>query len=252
MHKGKKISLVPMFPTELLEYETDKAHNFKKKDAVPSENQQPIVLKQPSFLAKKYDLDEIDHCNDDSYYVLMCTQALCSFDGTPIVLFHDNNLSHVDLISTYHKLRLALVTPFVFTASHITFMRLMIEVSCAVISNVVLVYLDDIFFYRQHPGLNDLCTACFFANLANRDKYIFCAFRVHFLGYALIVQDHDFMLDMLMRRRRGQLQFKRGRMMRTFLHLELEVYFNEESVSVRTPKRLRLQIHTQTTYELGF
>jgi len=136
IHKGKKISLVPMSPTELLEYEKDKAHNCKKKDEVPSENYQPIVLKQPSFLAKKYDLAEIDHCRDASCYVLMCTQALCSFDGTPIALFHDNNLPHVDLISTYHKLCMALVTPFVFTASHITFMRLMIDFSCAVISNI--------------------------------------------------------------------------------------------------------------------
>jgi len=104
---------------------------------------------------------------------------------------------------------MALVTPFGFTAAHITFMRLMIEVSCAVISNIVLVYLAYIFFYCEHPGLNDICIACFFADLTNIDKCIFCTFRVRFLGYALIMQvvtdanDHDFMLDMLMRRRRG-------------------------------------------------
>ena len=104
---------------------------------------------------------------------------------------------------------MALVTSFVFTASHITFMRLMIEVSCAVISNIVLVYLDYIFFYREHPGFNDICTACVFADLANIDQCIFCAFRVRFLGYALIMlvvtdaKDHDFMPDMLMRRCRG-------------------------------------------------
>jgi hypothetical protein len=47
MHKGKKITLVPMTPAEILKYEQDKA---KQKGVVGLEKQQPIKLKQPSFL----------------------------------------------------------------------------------------------------------------------------------------------------------------------------------------------------------
>jgi hypothetical protein len=47
MRKGKKITLVPMTPAEILKYEQDKA---KQKGVVGLEKQQPIKLKQPSFL----------------------------------------------------------------------------------------------------------------------------------------------------------------------------------------------------------
>jgi hypothetical protein len=56
MHKGKKITMVPMTPGEIVKYEQDKA---KQKGVVGSVTQQPIKLKQPSFLAKKMDLAEI-------------------------------------------------------------------------------------------------------------------------------------------------------------------------------------------------
>jgi hypothetical protein len=39
MHKGKKITLVPMTPTEIVKYEQDKA---KQNGVVGSETQQPI------------------------------------------------------------------------------------------------------------------------------------------------------------------------------------------------------------------
>ena len=122
----------------------------------------------------------------------MCTRDLCSFDDTPNTLLHVDSFSQVDLRHSYHQFRIPLVALFGFPATHITFMRLMHnKVLRVVISDIVLVYFDDIFLYLHHvrPVLNDLGDACFFANITNLDNCIFCAFRVHFLGYALTVQD---------------------------------------------------------------
>jgi hypothetical protein len=82
MHKGKKITLVPMIPAEILKYEQDKAN---QNGVVGSETQQPIKLKQPSFLATKMDLARIvDVC--DACYALVCKHALFSLDDASIVL----------------------------------------------------------------------------------------------------------------------------------------------------------------------
>jgi hypothetical protein len=64
MHMGKKITLVPMTHAEIVKYEHDKA---KQKGVVGSETQQPIKLKQPSFLATKMDLAEIVDVPDACY-----------------------------------------------------------------------------------------------------------------------------------------------------------------------------------------
>jgi hypothetical protein len=64
MHKGKKITLVPMTPSEIVKYEQDKA---KQKGVVGSEAHQPIKLKQPSFLVTKMDLAEIADVPDACY-----------------------------------------------------------------------------------------------------------------------------------------------------------------------------------------
>jgi hypothetical protein len=82
MHKGKKITLVPMTPAEIVKYEQDKA---KQKGAVGSETQQPIKLKQPSFLAMKMDLAEIADV-PDACYALVCKHALFSLDDASVVL----------------------------------------------------------------------------------------------------------------------------------------------------------------------
>jgi hypothetical protein len=43
MHNGKKITLVPMTPAEIVKYEQDKA---KQKGVIGLETQEPIKLKQ--------------------------------------------------------------------------------------------------------------------------------------------------------------------------------------------------------------
>jgi hypothetical protein len=82
MHKGKKIALVPMTPAEIVKYEHDKA---MQKGVVGLETQQPIKLKQPSFLATKMDLAEIADV-PDACYALVCKRALFSLDDASVVL----------------------------------------------------------------------------------------------------------------------------------------------------------------------
>jgi hypothetical protein len=82
LHKGKKITLVPMTPTEIVKYEQDKA---KQKGVVSSGKQQPIKLKQPSFLATKMDLAEIVNV-PEACYAFVCKRALFSLDDASVVL----------------------------------------------------------------------------------------------------------------------------------------------------------------------
>jgi hypothetical protein len=47
MHKGKKIVLLAMTPTEIVHFEHEKKTNAKQKGVLNYENQQPIKLKTP-------------------------------------------------------------------------------------------------------------------------------------------------------------------------------------------------------------
>ena len=72
MHKGKKITLIPMTPAEIVKYEQDKLAKAKGKGAAPTETQPCIKLKKPSFLATKTDLAALD--DDPQFcYALVCT-----------------------------------------------------------------------------------------------------------------------------------------------------------------------------------
>jgi hypothetical protein len=68
----------------MVKYEQDKA---KQKGVVGSETQQPIKLKQPSFLATKMDLAEIVDVSE-ACYALVCKCALLSLDDASVVLSH--------------------------------------------------------------------------------------------------------------------------------------------------------------------
>ena len=59
-----------MTPTAIVNYAQDKLNNAKQKGVVPSEKQQPIKLKQSSFLAKKLDLANTT-CHDARCYTLI-------------------------------------------------------------------------------------------------------------------------------------------------------------------------------------
>jgi hypothetical protein len=45
MHKGKKIVLLLMTPTEIVQFKNEKTNNAKQKGIFNSKNQQPIKLK---------------------------------------------------------------------------------------------------------------------------------------------------------------------------------------------------------------
>ena len=85
MHKGKKIVLLPMTPTEIVHFEHEKKTNAKQKGVLNSENQQPIKLKTPTLLATKSDLDEL-HASVGLCYALVCKNAFYSIDDTSIAL----------------------------------------------------------------------------------------------------------------------------------------------------------------------
>ena len=53
MHKGKKITLVPMTPAEIVKYEQDRIHNDKEKSVLQPEKQQHIKLKKTLFSSYK-------------------------------------------------------------------------------------------------------------------------------------------------------------------------------------------------------
>jgi hypothetical protein len=85
MHKGKKIVLLPMTPTEIVHFEHEKKTHAKQKGVLNSENQQPIKLKTPTLLATKSDLDEL-HASVGLCYALVCKNAFYSIDDTFIAL----------------------------------------------------------------------------------------------------------------------------------------------------------------------
>jgi hypothetical protein len=75
MHKGKKIVLLPMTPTEIVQFETEKKNNAEQKGVFNFENQQPIKLNNPVLLATKSDLDELS-ASTGPCYALVCKHAL--------------------------------------------------------------------------------------------------------------------------------------------------------------------------------
>ena len=79
MHKGKKITLLPLTPTKIVQAEKDRAESANNEPTNKSEIQQPIKLKAPVMLATKSDLAEI-HVNDACCYVLICKDAFFSIE----------------------------------------------------------------------------------------------------------------------------------------------------------------------------
>jgi len=79
MHKGKKITLLPLTPAEIVQAEKDRAESANKEPTVPHENQQAIKLKAPVMLAMNSDLAKI-HDDDAWCYALVCKDALFSID----------------------------------------------------------------------------------------------------------------------------------------------------------------------------
>jgi hypothetical protein len=77
MNKGKKIVLLPMTPTEIVQFENEKTNNAKQKGVFNSENQQPIKLKTHVLFATKSDLDELS-ASTGPCYALVCKHALYS------------------------------------------------------------------------------------------------------------------------------------------------------------------------------
>jgi hypothetical protein len=79
MHKGKKITSLPLTPAKIVQADKDRAANTNNEPPVKSENQQAIHLKAPVMLVTKSDLAEI-HADDTCCYALVCTDALFSND----------------------------------------------------------------------------------------------------------------------------------------------------------------------------
>ena len=85
MHKGKKITLLPMTPAEILHDDIERAKLDKEELNIKSENQQGIILKGSVLLATKSDLAEIDNV---VCYALICRNALFSIDDIASTLLH--------------------------------------------------------------------------------------------------------------------------------------------------------------------
>ena len=104
IHKGKKITLLPLTPAEIVQYDQELAEN-EKKHVLESENQQVahmvfpprkekpthssnstgIKLKGGVMLATKSDLAEISE-HDSLCYALICKDVLFSLDDMPTSL----------------------------------------------------------------------------------------------------------------------------------------------------------------------
>jgi hypothetical protein len=85
MHKGKKSVLLPMTPTEIVQFENEKKNNAKQKCVFNSENQQPIKLNNPVLFVTKSDLDELS-ASTGPCYALVCKHALYSIEVASIAL----------------------------------------------------------------------------------------------------------------------------------------------------------------------
>jgi hypothetical protein len=85
MHKGKKILLLPMTPTEIVQFKNEKRNNAKQKGVFNSENRQPFKLKNPILFATKSDLDELS-ASIGPCYALVCKHALYSIEVASIDL----------------------------------------------------------------------------------------------------------------------------------------------------------------------
>jgi hypothetical protein len=85
MHKGKKIALLPMTPTEIVQFENEKKNNAKQKGVFNSKNQQSIKLNNPVLFATKSDLDELS-ASTGPCYALVCKHALYSIEVASIAL----------------------------------------------------------------------------------------------------------------------------------------------------------------------
>jgi hypothetical protein len=96
MHKGKKIVLLPMTPTEIVQFENEKKNNAKQTGVFNSKNQQPIKLKNPVLLTTKSDLDELSASNGPCY-ALVCKHDLYSIEDVYIAL----PLAVADLLQEY-------------------------------------------------------------------------------------------------------------------------------------------------------
>ena len=102
MHKAKKITLLPLTPSEIVQCDKAIAENAKREQDLQSENQQvakhvfPPKKEQPTpsssstgiklkggvMLVTKSDLAEIVN-NDFPCYALVCKEALFSLDDIP-------------------------------------------------------------------------------------------------------------------------------------------------------------------------
>jgi hypothetical protein len=85
MHKSKKIVLLPMTPTEIVQFENEKKNSAKQKGVFNSENQQPIKLNNPILFATKSNLDELS-ASAGPCYALVCKHALYSIEVASIAL----------------------------------------------------------------------------------------------------------------------------------------------------------------------
>jgi hypothetical protein len=85
MHKDKKIVLLPMTPTEIVQFENEKKNNAKQKGVFNSENQQPVKLKNPVLFSTKSELDELS-ASTGPCYALVCKYALYSIEVASIAL----------------------------------------------------------------------------------------------------------------------------------------------------------------------
>ena len=140
-----------------------------------SKKQHPIQLKQQSFLAMK---------NDACCYALLSNRALFSFDHKHIALHHAHSFPMMDLRNGCHEIHLDIVMPFGLPAAPFLLMRLMNDVLRDFISNIVVIYFDDILLYLGYLCIviHASCAACFFPNL---DKCTFCTYRVYVLRYVV-------------------------------------------------------------------
>jgi hypothetical protein len=85
MNKGKKIVLLPMTPTEIVQFENEKKNNAKQKGVFNSKNQQPIKLNNPILFAIKSDLAELS-ASTGPCYAFVCKHALYSIEVASIAL----------------------------------------------------------------------------------------------------------------------------------------------------------------------